>query len=54
MTGGGRGHGVFQVQEELREKNTLKMFMLKQLGKGLRSAIGAGRLGTCRKTALQI
>ena len=37
----------------LKEKNTLKIFML-QLGKGLRSAIGAGRLGTYRKNALQI
>ena len=57
MTGSGRGHGVFQVQEEgnlLKEKNTLKIFMLKRLGKVLRSVIGVGRLGTCRRNALQI
>ena len=57
MTGSGRGHGVFQVQGDVpkRKVKTLKIFMLKQLGKVvLRSAIDAGRQGTCRKTALQI
>ena len=57
MTGSGRGHGVFQVQGDGAEEEgeDPEDLMLKQLGKVvLRSAIDAGRQGTCRKTALQI